>query len=49
MGKSTMAAYFIDLLKCQYPKAIVAYFFGSSASQVTGGKEFPLGPPILHG
>ena len=29
--------------------AIVAYFFGSSASQVTGGKEFPLGPPILHG
>ena len=28
--------------------ALVVYFFASSASQVTGGKEFPLGPPILH-
>ena len=28
--------------------AIVVYFFASSASQVTGGKEFPLGRPILH-
>jgi uncharacterized protein len=28
--------------------AIVAYLFGSSASHATGGKEFPLGPPILH-
>ena len=27
VGKSIMAAYFIDLLKCQYPNAIVAYFF----------------------
>ena len=27
VGKSVMAAYFIDLLKCQYPNAIVAYFF----------------------
>ena len=27
IGKSIMAAYFIDLLKCQYPKATVAYFF----------------------
>jgi hypothetical protein len=27
IGKSTMAGYFIDLLKCQYPNAIVAYFF----------------------
>jgi uncharacterized protein len=29
--------------------AVVAYLFASSASRVTGGKEFPLGPPILHG
>jgi uncharacterized protein len=28
--------------------AVVAYLFASSASHVTGGKEFPLGPPILH-
>ena len=28
--------------------AIVAYLFASSASHATGGKEFPLGPPILH-
>jgi NACHT domain len=27
IGKSTMAGYYIDLLKCMYPKAIVAYFF----------------------
>ena len=27
VGKSIMAAYFIDLLKCQYPNAIIAYFF----------------------
>ena len=27
IGKSVMAAYFIDLLKCQYRNAIVAYFF----------------------
>jgi tetratricopeptide (TPR) repeat protein len=27
IGKSIMAAYFVDLLKCQYPDAIVAYFF----------------------
>ena len=27
VGKSIMAAYFIDLLKCQYPDAIIAYFF----------------------
>ena len=27
IGKSIMAGYFIDLLKCQYPNAIVAYFF----------------------
>ena len=27
VGKSIMAAYFIDLLNCQYPNAIVAYFF----------------------
>jgi len=27
MGKSIMAGYFIDLLKIQYPNAIVAYFF----------------------
>jgi len=28
--------------------AMVAYLFASSASHATGGKEFPLGPPILH-
>lgn len=28
--------------------AIVAYLFASSASLATGGKEFPLGPPVLH-
>src|SRR5271156_6545296 len=27
LGKSVMAAYFIDLLKCQYRNAAVAYFF----------------------
>ena len=27
VGKSIMAAYFIDLLKCHYPNAVVAYFF----------------------
>ena len=27
VGKSIMAAYFIDLLKCHYPNAIIAYFF----------------------
>ena len=27
LGKSVMAAYFIDLLKCQYRNAVVAYFF----------------------
>jgi hypothetical protein len=27
VGKSIMAAYFIDLLKVHYPKAIIAYFF----------------------
>ena len=27
IGKSIMAGYFIDLLKCQYPNAIVSYFF----------------------
>lgn len=27
IGKSIMAGYFIDLLKCLYPNAIVAYFF----------------------
>jgi len=27
LGKSVMAAYFIDLLKCQYSNATVAYFF----------------------
>ena len=30
MGKSVMAGYYIDLLKCLYPKAIVAYFFCKS-------------------
>jgi len=28
--------------------AIVVYLFFSSASHATGGKELPLGPPILH-
>ena len=28
--------------------AIVAYLFFGSASGATGGKELPLGPPILH-
>jgi uncharacterized protein len=28
--------------------AIVVYLFFGSASHATGGKEFPLGPPILH-
>jgi len=28
--------------------AIVAYLFVGSASGATGGKELPLGPPILH-
>ena len=28
--------------------AIVVYLFFSSASGATGGKELPLGPPILH-
>jgi len=28
--------------------AIVAYLSASSASHAPGGKEFPLGPPILH-
>ena len=28
--------------------ALVVYLFASSASHATGGKEFPLGPPILH-
>ena len=27
VGKSIMAGYFIDLLRCLYPEAIVAYFF----------------------
>jgi hypothetical protein len=27
LGKSIIAAYFIDLLKCQYQNAVVAYFF----------------------
>lgn len=27
IGKSIMAGYFIDLLKCQYPNAIISYFF----------------------
>jgi len=27
IGKSTLAGYFIDLLKCHYPNSIVAYFF----------------------
>lgn len=27
IGKSTMAGYFIDILKCLHPKSIVAYFF----------------------
>lgn len=27
IGKSTMASYFIDLLKCQFPNSIVAFFF----------------------
>jgi tetratricopeptide (TPR) repeat protein len=27
IGKSTMAGYFIDILKCLYPKSTVAYFF----------------------
>jgi hypothetical protein len=27
IGKSTIAGYLIDLLKCRYPNAIVAYFF----------------------
>lgn len=30
IGKSTMAGYFIDLLKCLYPKSIIAYFFCKS-------------------
>jgi uncharacterized protein len=29
--------------------AIVVYLFFGAASHVTGGKELPLGPPILHG
>lgn len=29
--------------------AIVVYLFFGSASHATGGKELPLGPPILHG
>jgi succinate-acetate transporter protein len=28
--------------------AVGVYLFGSSASQATGGKAFPLGPPLLH-
>jgi len=28
--------------------AIVVYLFFGSANHATGGKEFPLGPPILH-
>ena len=28
--------------------AVVVYLFFSSASHATGGKELPLGPPILH-
>jgi len=28
--------------------AVVAYLFLGAASHATGGKEFPLGPPILH-
>lgn len=28
--------------------AVVAYLFVGSASHATGGKELPLGPPILH-
>lgn len=27
VGKSILAGYYIELLKCQYPKAIIAYFF----------------------
>jgi hypothetical protein len=27
IGKSTLAGYYIDLLKCHYPNSIVAYFF----------------------
>jgi hypothetical protein len=28
--------------------AVVVYLFLGAASHVTGGKEFPLGRPILH-
>jgi succinate-acetate transporter protein len=28
--------------------ALVVYLFASSASHATGGKELPMGPPILH-
>jgi len=28
--------------------AVVVYLFFSSASHATGGKELPLGPPVLH-
>ena len=27
MGKSILAGYFIDFLKCLYPNATIAYFF----------------------
>jgi NACHT domain len=30
VGKSTLSAYLVDFIKCLYPTAIVAYFFGKS-------------------
>lgn len=32
VGKSTMAAYLVDLLRCLFPESIVAYFFCKSSS-----------------
>jgi hypothetical protein len=33
MGKSVMAAYFVELLKCSHPASIVAYFFCRSSEE----------------
>ena len=38
IGKSIMAAYFVDLLKCQYPNTIVAYFFCRSKEAEVGSE-----------
>lgn len=33
IGKSTLAGYYIDLLKCHYPNSIIAYFFCRSSQR----------------